>query len=156
MGSDHDLRIVRRMLAAMFLFGSLGTGAELLLLEHTEDVWQIAPIVLIAMGSATLPVLAIRPAIAGVRTFQVVMILFIASGVVGVLLHYKGNVEFEQELRPGASGVELFWEAMKGATPALAPGTMALLGALGLAYIYHHPVVRRTRENDIGISGGLR
>jgi hypothetical protein len=143
MGSDHDLRIVRRMLAAMFLFGSLGTGAELLLLEHTEDVWQIVRIVLIATGCATLPVLAIRPAIVGVRTFQMVMILFIASGVVGVLLHYKGNVEFEQELRPGAARGELFWEAMMGATPALAPGTMILLGALGLAYTYHHPAVRR-------------
>jgi hypothetical protein len=47
-------------------------------------------------------------------------------------LHYQGNVEFERELAPDASGLPLVWEALKGATPALAPGTMMLLGAVGL------------------------
>ena len=32
--------------------------------------------------------------------------------------------------------MELFRESMKGATPALAPGTMMLLGALGFGYVY--------------------
>jgi hypothetical protein len=137
-----QLTVVRRMLGAMFLFGSIGTGAELVLLEHTEGVWQKAPVVLIAVGGALFAVLAFRPGAIGVRAFQVAMVLFVASGVYGVMLHYQGNVEFELEMQPGAGGVELFWEAMKGATPALAPGTMILLGALGLVYTYRHPAVQ--------------
>ena len=60
------------------------------------------------------------------------MVAFVLSDVAGVALHYQGNVEFELELQPDASGLPLVWQALKGATPALAPGTMMLLGALGL------------------------
>lgn len=140
----------------MFLIGSLGAGAELLLLEHTEDVWQKLPLVLIAIGCMWLCVLTVSARSAGVRVFQVAMGLFVASGVAGILLHYQGNVEFELELQPGASGLELFWEAMKGATPALAPGTMILLGALGLAYTYHHPALVASDDVESASTGGVR
>jgi hypothetical protein len=122
------------MIAAIFLFGSLGTGAELLLMEHTEGVWQNVPLVLVAIGCSGLAVMAIKPGRAQLRAFQLVMALFVASGLAGLWLHYRGNVEFELELRPGSSGLDLFRESMMGATPALAPGTMILLGAVGLAY----------------------
>jgi hypothetical protein len=134
-----DAAFLRRVLAALFLFGSVGTAAELWLLEHTEDAWQKAPLVLIAIASVVLAVLTVRPSAAGVRIFQLAMVAFIASGVAGLALHYQGNVEFELELQPDASGFHLFWETMKGATPVLAPGTMALLGAIGLTYTYRHP-----------------
>ena len=38
-------------------------------------------------------------------------------------------------------GLELVWEALKGATPALAPGAMAQLGLVGLAFAYRHPLL---------------
>ena len=136
-----ELAALRRVLAATFVFGALGTGAELVLLEHTEDAWQQSPLVLIGIGCAMLAMLAIRGSRAGVRIFQLTMIAFIASGLIGIGLHYQGNVEFELELQPDASGFGLFWEAMKGATPALAPGTMMLLGVLGLTYTYRHPAL---------------
>ena len=122
------------MIAAIFLFGSVGTGAELLLMEHTEGVWQNVPLVLVAIGCSGLGVIAIKRGRAQLRAFQIVMALVVASGLAGLWLHYRGNVEFELELRPGSSGLELFRESMMGATPALAPGTMILLGAVGLAY----------------------
>ena len=134
-----DAAFLRRVLSALFLFGSVGTAAELVLLEHTEDVWQKAPLVLIAVACVVLAVLAVRPSAAGLRAFQLAMLAFIASGAAGLALHYQGNVEFELELQADASGFHLFWEAMKGATPVLAPGTMALLGAIGLTSTYRHP-----------------
>jgi hypothetical protein len=130
---------LRRVLAALFLFGSVGTAAELILLEHYEDFWQYAPLLLIGIGSAVLVVLAVRPSAIGVRLFQITMLAFIASGIAGIVLHYQGNVEFELELDPEAAGFGLFWEAMKGATPALAPGTMVVLGVLGLICAYRDP-----------------
>ena len=125
---------IRRLLAATFLFGSLGTGFELVLLEHTEGAWQIVPLALIGAGCLALAALMIRPALITRRAFQLMMWLFLLSGVAGVVLHYQGNRAFELELNPDAAGWELAWESLKGATPSLAPGTMALLGAVGLAY----------------------
>lgn len=131
-----ELIAVRRAVAALFLFGSLGTGVELLLLEHTEGVWQVVPLLLIATGSALLFLLVVKPGMVGLQIFRLLMALFVLSGIAGVTLHYQGNVEFERELQPDATGLALFWEAMKGATPALAPATMILLGALGWLYTY--------------------
>jgi hypothetical protein len=130
---------MRRTIAALFLGGAMGTGAELLLLEHTEGVWQTAPLILLAAGCLILCMIAIRPGAAGVRVFQLLMALFVLNGIAGIVLHFQGNVEFERELQPDAAGLELFWEAMKGATPALAPGTMILLGGIGLVYTGTRP-----------------
>ena len=157
-----ELIALRRVLAAIFLFGSLGTGIELILLEHTEGVWQNVPLALLGIGCLALGGLAItgararRPAIAGLRIFQLTMCLFVASGVAGVWLHYQGNVAFELELNPEAAGWELFWESLKGATPSLAPGTMALLGTLGLAYTYRHPAYRSAADRHTGAQRSMR
>jgi hypothetical protein len=40
---------------------------------------------------------------------------------------------------PTMEGAELIRKTMTGATPVLAPGTMALLGIVGLTYAYRHP-----------------
>ncbi len=83
---------------------------------------------------------------ASMRVFQGTMALFVVSGFVGLLLHYQGNAEFELEMYPTLKGLELFWEAIKGATPALAPGTMIQLGLLGWAYTYRHPALIKSTE----------
>jgi hypothetical protein len=135
-GPAAKLDTVRRMLGAIFLFGSLGTSAELMLMGHTEGVWQNVPLILMAIGCGILGLVANRRGMTQLRAFQLVLMLFVISGVAGILLHYKGNAEFELELNPDLSGMALFSESMKGATPALAPGTMILLGALGFGYAY--------------------
>ena len=135
MNTAAEFTRVRRVLAALFALGSLGTATELVLMEHTEGVWQNLPLVLIAGAGLAMPALAIWPGRAQLRSLQIVLSLFVVSGVAGILLHYRGNSEFERELNPDAAGIELFWQSMKGATPALAPGTMILLGALGFVYV---------------------
>ena len=132
--SAGGLTTIRRMLAALFVLGSAGTAAELVLMEHTEGVWQNVPLALIGLGLAGFAAFAGKRSAMPRRAFHVVLGLFVVSGIAGVLLHYQGNSAFELELNPEAGGVELFWESMKGATPALAPGTMILLGVLGFSY----------------------
>ena len=68
------------------------------------------------------------------------------SGMIGLYLHYRGNVEFELEMYPSIRGFELFWKSITGATPALAPATMLLLGLIGLAYSYQHPSRKRAAK----------
>ena len=134
---------LRRVLLALVAFGAAGLVAELVLLEHYESAWQFTPLVLLVAVLVAVALVARRPSLASVRFFQAVMVLCVASGLLGVFLHYQGNVEFELEREPLMRGLALFWEAMRGATPALAPGAMAQLGLLGLVYTYRHPALRR-------------
>ena len=134
---------VRRSLLALFVFASLGTGTELLLLEHTEETAQWAPLALIGSALAVLAWHSAAASRASVRVFQAVMVMFALSGGVGTVLHYRANAEFEREMHPDATAGELFRGAMMGATPALAPGTMVLLGTIGLLFAYRHPAARR-------------
>jgi hypothetical protein len=131
------MKFFRRLLFALFAIGGLGTGAELLLLGHTEDRWQLVPLVLLGLGLFALVGLVWRPG--SVRVFRVLMVLFVVSGVVGVYLHYRANAEFEIEMYPSIAGIELVREALTGALPALAPATMLHLGLLGLASTYRYP-----------------
>lgn len=138
---NRESTTIRRLLIAVFVFGVVGTGAELVLLEHTEDIWQWTPIILLAVSIPLAGSLWFMSAKWLTRSFQGTMVLFVANGALGLYQHYQGNVEFELEMRPSMSGLELVWEALKGATPSLAPGTMVLLGMLGLIYTFRHPTV---------------
>jgi hypothetical protein len=122
-----------RAVTGLLAVALAGTGAELLLLEHYEDAWQFVPLVLIALGLLAMGWRVARPGATSLRAFRAVMMLMVASGALGLFLHYRGNTEFELERDPALSGFALFREAMTGATPALAPGAMMLFGLLGLA-----------------------
>jgi hypothetical protein len=124
-----------RLLLAIFLFGSAGTAAELLLLGHYEDLPQFIPLILIAAGIGIAAWYGGRPTSASRRSFQVLLGLYAASGLLGLFFHYRGNAEFELERDASLGGLALFWESITGATPALAPGSMVLLAAVGYAAI---------------------
>jgi hypothetical protein len=124
---------LQRRLLGLLGLGFLGTGAELLLLDHTEGFWQKVPLGLITLSLVALGGHAFSSRLACRRFFKAVMLLAIAGGATGLVLHFQGNMEFELEMHPGERGWPLIWRTLKGATPALAPGMMILLGLLGLA-----------------------
>jgi len=144
--SSGDAVVIRRLLTFVFVLGSIGTGTELVLLGHIEGLAQLVPIVLLAGSLVVLGAWFMFRGPRQLRAFQGTMVLFIGAGLLGVWLHYRSNMEFELEMSPLISGRALFREAVTGAIPALAPGTMLLLGLLGLMSTYRHPVFR----NDIG------
>ncbi len=119
-----------RWLLAVFLFASAGTIVELLFLGHVEDPWQWAPIALLAFG-----ILAGGAVWRGIgnamRYFRITLGAGATAGLVGMLLHWKSNLEFARELNPVIGGIDLVAEVLTGAMPALAPGHMVLLAALG-------------------------
>ena len=144
---------IRKFLLVTLAAGLAGTLSELLLLGHFESVLQWIPLALLGFGLAIAAWHAARPRALTVRTLQLAMALFVATGVLGVGLHYDGNLEFELEITPTMNGFELVRNALTGATPVMAPGSMALLGLVGLAHAYRHPCVTPA---DGGIhSGGL-
>lgn len=95
------------------------------------------PLVILALSAlATLWLIVTRPAAVNgaTRLFQIAMVLQILAAAIGSVLHYQANMEFKLEMDPSMRGLELFSSVMRAkAPPALAPGTMALLGLLGLA-----------------------
>lgn len=126
--------VIARALLAILLLTAVGTLAELLLLEHYDDWQQWIPLVLLAVSAAVIGWQAIRPSRGSQRALRVVMASVVFAGIAGVVLHLQGNLEFEQELNPGASGMALWFEVARGATPALAPGSLVPFGLLGLLY----------------------
>lgn len=138
---QDDVPAVRRILLAVLFVGLLGTGTDLVLLNHFEDPLQLIPLVLLGLGLVLLVWHAIDKGRASVRTLQVLMILFVIGGLAGLVLHYRGSMEFQLEVNPELSGLELFLKAIRAkAPPALGPGAMIHLGLLGLAYAYRYPV----------------
>jgi hypothetical protein len=132
----------RRLLLFVFLVGSGGLFAELLLLNHVESATQFVPLVLTAVASLALAIAAVAPSNSAVWTSRAVMALMILSGALGMYLHVKANTEFQLDIDPTLSGAALFWKAIRAkAPPALAPGAMVQLGLIGLAYSYRHPAL---------------
>lgn len=120
----------------------LGLAAELVLLEHVESTSQWIPLVVLGVSFVAGAAAALRPGRGTIRFFQLAMAACVVSGAVGVYLHLDGNLQFEREMDAGMSGLALFWEALRGATPTLAPGALAHLGLLGLAATWRHPALR--------------
>ena len=127
---------LRDLILAVIVIGMLGLIAELFLQEHTESWQQWIPLVALGGGVISVALVRLSPGRGTMLLFRAVMLLFLLAGLLGVYLHYVGNVEFALERKPELSGLSLLWEALRGATPALAPGALAQLGLLGLVYAY--------------------
>jgi hypothetical protein len=134
---DHRLATIRIVLFCALMFGFIGLLAELALLAHYEDLNQRIPLVLLGAGAVALPVdlLVSRRWTRGL--IQLIMGLFIVSGLVGVYFHFAGSREFQLEMDPQMSGTTLIWQVLRAKSPpTLSPGTMVQMGILGLGYVY--------------------
>lgn len=143
--TPDGVSLVRRLLLGLVALGCVGLGAELVLLEHYEDWQQWIPLAVLGAGLISLGLVAMRPTPLSVRVFQLLMLGFLVTGAIGVYLHFAGNVEFELEMDPAMGGVALVWSALRGATPALAPGALAQVGLLGLIAMVRHPALADRR-----------
>lgn len=142
--SEQNHRVtLRRILLAIMLLGVVGLTIELVLTEHYEKRWQVIPLVLLGMGLLSVVAVTWWPNAHSVRVLRIVMAFCVLSAPLGIWQHYSGNVEWELERRPEAHGMPLIWKALRGATPIFAPGAMAQLGLLGLAFTFRHPALRR-------------
>ena len=130
----------RRWLLGLFVIGCVGAIADLLLLGHTEEVWQWIPVALLGAG---IPVAAavFRATSIRIRVLRILLCGYILAGLIGAFLHMKGNAEFEKELNPAIGVTTLIGEVLTGAFPAVAPLQMIHLALLGLLACFRHPVL---------------
>jgi len=138
---------LRKFLLAILALGMIGSLTELILLKHSEDLFQWVPLVLLAVGLVVLAWHGVSGSALSARLIRWLMYGFVAAGVAGIYFHFQGSAEFKLESQPNLRGMALFWEAIRAkAPPLLAPGAMVQLGLLGLAYTYKHPVLQQSNE----------
>lgn len=126
-----DASLLRRALRALVLFGTTGLFAELVLLEHWHDSTQAIPLALLAMALAVTGLHVVSPTRRSAWLFQRVMGALVIVGALGVILHLRGNFEFEREILSDRAQGSILLRALQGATPTLAPGALLQLGLLG-------------------------
>lgn len=132
----------RRILLGILLLGVIGMSAELFLLKHTEDASQWIPLMLNDLAVVMSAIVVFKPSNGTIRLFQLVMLLMIVSGAVGIYLHLRANMEFQLEMDATLTGWALLKKSVVAkAPPALAPGVMMQLGLIGLAYTFKHPAL---------------
>ena len=137
---------LRALILALLVFGLAALGIELWALGHYEDSLQIVPLAAIGLTLLLIAWFKFRQGAALLRVLQVVFVLLMSTGAVGIILHYQGNAEFQREIDPTIGGWSLFSTVVDAkAQAAVAPGVMAQLGLLGLIYTYRHPALRAAR-----------
>jgi hypothetical protein len=141
---DVVLPSIRRLLLALLILLLAGTAVDLLLLDHYEEAWQLLPLALIAVALVIAAWTAATGGAAAVAALRITMLLFIPTGLLGILMHYNGSREFQTEIDPALAGWALFFKVVRAkAPPALAPAVMVQMGLLGLLYTYRHPALQR-------------
>lgn len=126
------------------VFGLAGIATELIFLEHYEDTPMLAPLGAIAVALVAAVLHFVGNSAGTVKLLRAAMGALVVVGGVGVVLHYQGSLEFQVDMDPTLSAMQLFWKVMHmKAPPTLAPGVLAQLGLLGLISTYRHPALTR-------------
>ena len=135
--TEQVLELLRRWILVVILLGVIGTLIELVLLEHYEEPVQYVPLVLLVAALVVVAWLTMSYGPASLRTMQIVMALYVLAGFAGFVAHFVGSAEYQLELDPDMSTMDLLEKIFHAkAPPLLAPGMMLQLGLLGLAYVY--------------------
>ena len=162
---DHDvLAALRRLLLAIVSAVMIGTIVDLVLLGHYEEAWQWPPLIVITATLVVAAWTARAGTAAAVTAYRVAMVLVVATGLLGVVMHYSGSRDFQLEMDPALTGWPLFVKVMRAkAPPTLAPAAMIQAGLFGLLYTWRHPALgpdpgvrRSTRLGETSLSRETR
>jgi hypothetical protein len=131
----------RVFLLSVAAFMCAGIVIELLLANHVQEPIQFVPFVLCALALITIVAVLWKPQFATIWTMRVVMGALVLGSLVGVYEHLQSNWEIVLETKPNLATAEMFWTAVRGAAPLLAPGILVLVALLAVAATYYHPVL---------------
>jgi hypothetical protein len=119
----------------------VGTVLELWLAKHTKEPLQLVPFVLCAVGLIAVLGALLRPRRVTLMILRGVMAVLIGGSVLGIYAHLEGNIAFALDIRPTATVRDVFFGALRGSAPLLAPGILAVAGIIALAATYYHPAL---------------
>ncbi len=139
---------LRRLILVILIFAMAGAFADLLLLKHFGDVWQMIPLALLGAAALTIVGHLLHGSATSVRGIRVAMLLLVAGGISGVVLHFRSSAEFHEETDATLGGAQLVCAVLQSKVPpTLAPASLLQMGLLGLAYTFHHPKLAARSAN---------
>ena len=129
----------------LWLAGSMcvGTIVELFLAKHYEDPLQLLPFILCGVGLVAVAAVLRRPQRTRLLALRGVMSLLLLGSLIGVYEHLVSNFAFELDMRPSAIWSDVWFQALRGAAPLLAPGILAVAAVIAIAATYAHPALVR-------------
>lgn len=129
MSDSQILGRLRRFLLQVVVGLCALTLVELWLEEHIEDL-QLVPFVLCSLTLVTTLLYFRRPGRRTLVALRASLVLLAAGSLLGIWLHVSGNLAFALEIRPNAAIGDVWYEALSGGSPLLAPGILALTAML--------------------------
>lgn len=146
MSSDIIVQRLRQFLLGLAGFLFVGTLAELVFINHTQEPAQFVPFALCGLGLVALVVAHLRPQRQTLLAMRACMVVIALGSLFGVYEHIEGNVAFQQEVHPNSTTLETVRAALGGASPLMAPGVLIIAAALAVAATYYHPALERVEE----------
>lgn len=145
------LTLLRKLLVGLFMFGLAGMLTELVMLEHYEDAWMIAPLAAIGLSIVMAAAHLVADSARTATLLRALGVVLVALGAIGMTLHFRGSMEFQLEMDPTMSRWDLFWKVLHmKAPPTLAPGSLIPFGLLGILGTFRHPALSGTRSTTMG------
>ena len=139
MNSEQVLGRLRRFLFGLAILMFAGSLAELFLINHLESFTQLIPFILSGVGIVLAVWVSLQPSRLALQLLRPGMILIALGSAFGIYIHVASNLAFEMEIRPNVTAGEVFFEALGGVNPLLAPGIIGLAAVVALAGAYQHP-----------------
>lgn len=127
---------LRHFALALCLLGVVTTPIELMLMHHYNNKDQIMPFVFLGLAAIGVAAAWFRPSAKVLRGVRVLMVLVVLGSGIGVMEHLKANY---RDATRGGAAPNLIELVLTGFAPLLAPGILAQVGLLGLAFTYKHP-----------------
>jgi hypothetical protein len=136
MNEGLTLRRLRTFLLRLAAVLFVGSVVELVLAEHIESPSQLAAFALCGLGLLALVALWMHPGRRTVLALRIAMGVVAVGSLVGIGLHFWGNLELGRETQPNADAATLLVTALTGGVPLLAPGILAVSATLAIAATY--------------------
>jgi len=137
---------LRKFLLVLALLTFVTTPVELFLLDHTQELLQLVPFALCAIGLISVVVALINPQCSNLLALRISMAVIGAGGLVGVAVHLIRNYGFEQEVRPDSAIGEMILRTLKGAALITAPGVLVFAA---LAALPRHMHIQRSKIGNV-------
>jgi hypothetical protein len=144
---------LRRFALALAAIGVIGTLLELTLIKHYASKDQVIPYVLLGLAALGVIAVAVRPTTFVLRVFQVLMVVTVLGSGIGMLEHLKANARNAGAITDGErlpTTPSAILAGINGFAPLLAPGVLAQVGLLGLAFTYRHPNLQASSNRRAG------
>ena len=142
MNAETILKKLRIFLLGFSIFIFAGALFELAFLNHFGEELQFVPFVLGPLGIILAALMILKPSTKMVKVVRVGMWVILVGGIIGMIVHVSGNLEFLEGGQSATFG-EIIQKAFGGRNPLLAPGILSMSAVIALAALYKHPLEQK-------------